>query len=102
MSIPVDGLLTKHGVDKETIRHWIIHTGGGAVIDGAKRALNISEHDVRHTRSVLRDYGNISSGSFLVSLERLMHEGSVQPGDFGVMIAMGPGSTIETALVRWS
>lgn len=101
MSVPVDHLLTRHRLTKTDIKHWVIHTGGGAVIDGAKRALSLSEFDVRHTRSVLRDYGNISSGSFMVSLERLIQEGSVRQGDRGVMIAMGPGSTIEAALVTW-
>ncbi len=56
-----------------------LHTGGGAVIDSVKLSLGLEEHDVRHTRSVLRDYGNISSGSFLVSLERLLAEGAVSP-----------------------
>ena len=28
-------------------------------------------------------------------------EGQVRRGDYGVMMTMGPGSTIETALLRW-
>jgi predicted naringenin-chalcone synthase len=63
--------------------------------------LNLSEHDVRHTRSVLRDYGNLSSGSFLVSYERLLQEDIVRKGDYGVMMTMGPGAQIETALLQW-
>jgi alkylresorcinol/alkylpyrone synthase/polyketide synthase Type III len=50
---------------------------------------------------VLRDYGNVSSGSFLFSYERLLDEGVVADDDYGVMMTMGPGSTIEMALVRW-
>jgi predicted naringenin-chalcone synthase len=30
-----------------------------------------------------------------------MEEGAVRRGDYGVMMTMGPGSTIETALIRW-
>lgn len=41
------------------------------------------------------------SGSFLFSYERL-HAGAVaRPGEHGVFMTTGPGSTIETALVRW-
>jgi len=98
---PVDRLLARHGLDRSAIRHWVLHTGGGAVIDSVKLSLGLGEHDVRHTRSVLRDYGNISSGSFLVSLERLLDEGAAAEGDFGVMITMGPGAQIETALFRF-
>ena len=50
---------------------------------------------------MLRDYGNISSGSFLVSLERLLAEGCVSAGDLGVMVTMGPGAQIETALLQF-
>jgi alkylresorcinol/alkylpyrone synthase/polyketide synthase Type III len=80
----------------------VLHTGGGAVIDSVKLSLGLEEHDVRHTRSVLRDYGNISSGSFLVSLERLLAEGCGSAGDLGVMVTMGPGAQIETALFQFS
>ncbi|WP_328475183.1 hypothetical protein OHA21_17885 [Actinoplanes sp. NBC_00393] len=98
---PVDRLLARHGLERSAIRHWVMHTGGGAVIDSIKVSLGLDEHDVRHTRSVLRDYGNISSGSFLVSLERLLAEGTAVAGDLGVMITMGPGAQIETALLRF-
>jgi predicted naringenin-chalcone synthase len=66
-----------------------------------KYNLGLTAHDVRHTTSVLRDLGNVSSGSFLFSLERLLAEGPPAPGDLGVLMTMGPGSQIETALVRW-
>jgi 3,5-dihydroxyphenylacetyl-CoA synthase len=98
---PLERLLARNGLGFSAIRHWILHTGGGAVIDSIKLSLGLAEHDVRHTRSVLRDYGNISSGSFLVSLERLLAEGRVTAGDRGVMVTMGPGAQIETALLEF-
>jgi polyketide synthase Type III len=98
---PLESLLVRNGLEFSAIRHWVLHTGGGAVIDSVKLSLGLEEHDVRHTRSVLRDYGNISSGSFLVSLERLLAEGSAVAGDLGVMVTMGPGAQIETALLRF-
>lgn len=101
MPIPVDILLKRHGVSMDHIDHWVLHSGGGAVIDGARKSLNLSEHQVRHTRSVLRDYGNITSGSFIVSLERLYAEGQVKTGDVAMLMAMGPGATIEAALVKF-
>jgi alkylresorcinol/alkylpyrone synthase/polyketide synthase Type III len=98
---PLKRLLERNGLNFSTIKHWVLHTGGGAVIDSVKLSLGLDEHDVRHTRSVLRDYGNISSGSFLVSLERLLAEGSAAAGDLGVMVTMGPGAQIETALLQF-
>jgi alkylresorcinol/alkylpyrone synthase/polyketide synthase Type III len=98
---PLERLLRRNGVGFSAIKHWVLHTGGGAVIDSVKLSLGLEEHDVRHTRSVLRDYGNISSGSFLVSLERLLAEGCVSAGDRGVMVTMGPGAQIEAALLQF-
>ena len=98
---PVGRLLQRNCLDFSAIKHWVLHTGGGAVIDSVKLSLGLAEHDVRHTRSVLRDYGNISSGSFLVSLERLLAEGCVSDGDRGVMVTMGPGAQVEAALLRF-
>ncbi|HUQ02044.1 MAG TPA: 3-oxoacyl-[acyl-carrier-protein] synthase III C-terminal domain-containing protein, partial [Kofleriaceae bacterium] len=98
---PLTRLLARNGLGISAIRHWVIHTGGGAVIDSVKLNLSLEEHDLRHTRSVLRDYGNISSGSFLVSLERLLAEEVVAPGDRGILMTMGPGAQIETALMEF-
>jgi polyketide synthase Type III len=98
---PLERLLERNGLDFSAIKHWVLHTGGGAVIDSVKLGLGLEEHDVRHTRSVLRDYGNISSGSFLVSLERLLAEDCVSNGDHGVIVTMGPGAQIEAALLQF-
>jgi polyketide synthase Type III len=97
----VDDLLAGTGLRRSDIDHWLVHSGGKKVIDAVVVNLGLSRHDVRHTVSVLRDYGNVSSGSFLFSYERLLEEERARPGDLGVLMTMGPGSTIETALIRW-
>ena len=48
-----------------------------------------------------RASGRRGSGAFLFAYQRLMDEGKVRRGDVGVMMTMGPGSTIETALLKW-
>jgi alkylresorcinol/alkylpyrone synthase/polyketide synthase Type III len=98
---PVRRLLERHGLRRHDVDHWILHTGGGAVIDAIRFALGLTEHHVRHTRGVLYDVGNVSSGSFLFSYQRLAREGVTAVGDHGVMMTMGPGAQIETALLRW-
>ncbi len=97
----VGKLLEKTGMKKRDISHWIVHSGGKKVIDSIKVNLGLNVNDLRHTTSVLRDYGNVSSGSFLFSYQRLMRENKIEAGDYGIMITMGPGATIETALIQW-
>lgn len=99
--VAVGRLLAGTGLHRSDIDHWVVHSGGKKVIDSVRLNLGLSRHDVRHTTGVLRDHGNVSSGSFLFSLQRLLDEDGVRPGDLGVLMTMGPGSTIETALVAW-
>jgi 3,5-dihydroxyphenylacetyl-CoA synthase len=97
----VDRLLGGAGLRRGDVRHWLVHSGGKKVIDAVRLNLRLTAHDLRHTSGVLRDYGNLSSGSFLFSYERLLAENAAAAGDYGVLMTIGPGSTIETALVQW-
>ncbi|GLY15820.1 putative chalcone synthase [Kineosporia sp. NBRC 101677] len=97
----VDRLLADTGLYRSDIKHWLVHSGGKKVIDAVMVNLGLSRYDLRHTSGVLRDHGNVSSGSFLFSYQRLAQENAGQPGDYGLMMTMGPGSTLETALLRW-
>jgi 3,5-dihydroxyphenylacetyl-CoA synthase len=101
VELVVDRLLAGTGLRRRDVGHWLVHSGGKKVIDAIRVNLGLTRHDVRHTTDVLREYGNLSSGSFLFSYERLLAEGVTKPGDYGVFVTMGPGSTIETALVQW-
>jgi 3,5-dihydroxyphenylacetyl-CoA synthase len=97
----VSRLLAGTGLRRGDISHWLVHSGGKKVIDAVRVNLGLTRHDLRHTTGVLRDYGNLSSGSFLFSYERLLREGVTRPGEYGVLMTMGPGSTLETALIQW-
>lgn len=101
VALPVGRLLKRNGLKRRNISHWVVHSGGRKVIDSVKYNLDLSDYDVRHTLTILKNYGNLSSGSFLFSLRELLQEGKAKPGDLGVLMAMGPGASIETGLVRW-
>ncbi|MFD7415725.1 3,5-dihydroxyphenylacetyl-CoA synthase DpgA [Kitasatospora purpeofusca] len=99
--LSLDRLLDGTGLNRSDISHWVIHSGGKKVVDSVRVNLGLTREDVRHTTGVLRDHGNLSSGSFLFSYQRLAAEACAAPGEFGVLMTMGPGSTIELALVGW-
>jgi alkylresorcinol/alkylpyrone synthase/polyketide synthase Type III len=98
---PVRQLLHRHGLRYRDVDHWIIHSGGKKVIDSIEYNLGLSNYDLRHTLSVLENYGNLSSSSIFFSYRQLQQERVIREGDLGVSIAMGPGATIETALLTW-
>ena len=99
--IPVENLLKRFGLKQRHIQHWLIHSGGKKVIDAIKYTVGITAHDVRHTTNTLKQFGNLGSGAYLFSYQHLLQENSIRKGDYGVMMTMGPGSTIETALLRF-
>jgi alkylresorcinol/alkylpyrone synthase len=54
-----------------------------------------------HTRHVLRHFGNMSSATILFVLEETLRAESPVPGDWGVMIGLGPGFAAEGVLLGW-
>ena len=99
--IPIGNLLGRHGLKKEDIKHWVLHSGGKKVIDSIVENLQLPEDSVRHTRHILQKYGNVSSSAVVFALGELFKENIAKEGDYGVMMAMGPGSSIETTLLKW-
>jgi alkylresorcinol/alkylpyrone synthase len=50
---------------------------------------------------VLKNFGNMSSPTVLFVLDETMRRSNPEPGEYGVMLAMGPGLAIEAGLVQW-
>src|SRR6266446_9286264 len=94
-------LLATQGLKREDIAFWILHSAGRRVIDRARSLLELSEEQVGHSRSVLRRFGNMSSATILFVLDETLREESPVPGDWGLMIGLGPGFAAEGALLRW-
>ncbi len=98
---PVSRLLKRNNLKLRHIKHWLVHSGGKKVLDAIEYNLGLTDYDVRHTLHILQNFGNLSSGSFLFSYKELCKEQIIEEGDLGVAITMGPGTTIETALLVW-
>lgn len=96
----VEELLSGHGLTLDDIEHWVLHPGGAKVVSAYESSLGIDPERLRHTRSVLRDYGNMSSATVFFVLERFLRERAIKPGEYGVLAVLGPGFSCELALVR--
>ncbi|KAB8140630.1 type III polyketide synthase [Chloroflexia bacterium SDU3-3] len=93
-------LLAAHGLTLDSVAHWVLHPGGAKVVRAYEDALGIDPERLRHTRGVLRDHGNMSSSTVFFVLDRFLREGSVRPGEYGVLAVLGPGFSCELALVQ--
>jgi predicted naringenin-chalcone synthase len=94
-------LLKRHGLTAKDIRFWVAHPGGRKVIDNVQVQLGLSDEQIRFSKLVYRNYGNMSSATVMFVLDEVARNGDPRPGDWGVMIALGPGMAAETALLRW-
>ncbi|HJV03886.1 MAG TPA: type III polyketide synthase [Actinomycetota bacterium] len=95
----VEELLTRHGVAGSAVAGWAIHPGGPRIVEAIAGSLGLSEDQVGPSRSVLRDFGNCSSPTVFLVLERLLEERPPSPGDPVVAVAFGPGLTVAAALL---
>jgi len=88
------------GIDQTQMYHYVVHPGGAKVLGAYIESLGLSEDKLIHAYDVLAHYGNMSSVSILFVLEKFMAQ-TQKTGDYGVMIALGPGFSAEQVLFRW-
>jgi alkylresorcinol/alkylpyrone synthase len=65
-----------------------------------RRHMGLSDEQVKSSRRVMRNYGNMSSPTVMFVLDEVVRTAAPQPGDWGVMTARGPGMAAEAALLR--
>ncbi|MGZ3835172.1 MAG: type III polyketide synthase [Mucilaginibacter sp.] len=96
----IDRFLTGQGLALTDIKNFIFHPGGKKVLDAYTDALGVEGDFLQKTRSVMNNYGNMSSVTVLYVLEKFMNEG-FEDG-YGLMMAMGPGFSSEMVLLKMS
>jgi predicted naringenin-chalcone synthase len=79
---------------------FAVHPGGPRIIDGVKNNLELAEPQVRFSREVLFDYGNMSSATLPHVWKRMLDSPDVARGATIVSLAFGPGLTICGAVLR--
>jgi predicted naringenin-chalcone synthase len=89
--------LRELGHSIENIGSWGIHPGGPRILDACVKSIDLPGASLIDSRQVLADYGNMSSPTLLFILERMMRRDRPRPC---VLLAFGPGITIEAALLE--
>ena len=96
------------GICKESVRdiEWCVHPGGKGILDffcSEKLGLGIDKSTLQRSYDVLRDYGNMSSGTIFFVIQKLMKEAQEHPTEVkptAVCFGFGPGLTLEIAELR--
>ena len=96
-----EALMEAQGLKPDDIRYWVLHSAGRRVIEQARVRLGLTEPQIAYSREVLRRFGNMSSATILFVLEAMLRAERPVPGEWGLMIALGPGFAAEGALLRF-
>ena len=96
-----EAMLLDHGLKRADVRFWVLHSAGRRVIEKAKDLLDLTDQDLRFSREVLRNFGNMSSATVLFVLDAVLRSEEPRPGDWGLLAALGPGFAAEGFLLRW-
>jgi predicted naringenin-chalcone synthase len=95
----VSNLLEPYALRPRDVPHWALHTGGEKIVNAIRDEVGLSEEQLKTTRDILREYGNMSSPTVLFVLRRIMDNG-VSPGDWSVLLAFGAGLSAHGFLLR--
>ncbi len=97
----VTGLYEKAGLDagaRLAATVFAVHPGGPKIIDGVRDVLELGEAQVKTSRQVLYDHGNMSSATLPHVWMRLLADEGTRPGTLVLSLAFGPGLTVCGAL----
>jgi alkylresorcinol/alkylpyrone synthase len=97
VKVDIIDFLSKHNLSVTDIDNFIAHPGGAKIIDSYRDSFDVSEEKLNNTRTVLRNYGNMSSASVIYVLNEFFSNGFI-PGN-GLMLAVGPGFSSEVVLL---
>ena len=93
--------LAEQGLRLEDLSHFLLHPGGRKVLEGLEKKLSLTRKQTRISWEVLQNYGNLSSATVLFVLHQFEREVRPRSGDYGLMMAVGPGFSAEFLLLQW-
>ncbi len=93
-------ILSQQNLSPDLITHWALHPGGRAILDSLQNGMNISDKKMIPSRTILKNYGNLSSASILFVLRELMQNSALKNDELVCAVAFGPGLTMEVAILK--
>src|SRR5688500_12478639 len=97
----MEAFLGKHDLTIAGIDHWLVHPGGPRVIQALEDGLDLPDEALTLSWESLAETGNISSASVLLILDKAMKRLQPKPGEYGLLMAMGPAFSAELVLLQW-
>lgn len=96
----VDSFLSKKNLTLGDISRYITHPGGIKVLQAYEKALDLKPDELDLPRQILKNHGNMSSCTVLYILKEEIKRNH-RPGEYGLMLTLGPGFSCEQVLLQW-
>ncbi|MGM0506705.1 MAG: type III polyketide synthase [Bacteroidota bacterium] len=93
-------LFERFDLDMDEIDLWAVHPGGRRILDRMEQELELEPDQLGFSRSVLKQYGNMSSVTTLIVLKEMLADDSIIPQANLLALAFGPGLTIESGWMQ--
>jgi alkylresorcinol/alkylpyrone synthase len=94
----LEQVLARAAVPRSQVKGWVMHPGGRDVLRAVRERLGLSEHDLRWSAAVLREFGNLSSASLYFVLQTAL--GDSAPAGYWWMSSFGAGFSCHGALLE--
>src|SRR3984893_14182901 len=98
----VDDFLTRNGKNQKDITGWILHPGGARLLGNVEMALGLTKCQTQPSWDILGNVGNLSSATILFILQEWLEKRPLQPGEYALAAAFGPGFSAEFLLLQWT
>jgi alkylresorcinol/alkylpyrone synthase len=98
----VTGFLERNGRKQEDIKGWILHPGGARLLGNVEAELGLCKCDTQPSWDILANVGNLSSATILFILQEWLEKRPLNPGDYAMAAAFGPGFSAEFLLLQWA
>jgi alkylresorcinol/alkylpyrone synthase len=98
----VDGFLARRGLTRKAMAAFLLHPGGQKLLSYVEEQLGLCRCDTQLSWDVLAQYGNLSSATILFVLDACLTTKTMNPGDYGLAAAFGPGFSAELLLLQWT
>jgi len=87
----VERFLAANDLSLDDVNRFAVHPGGAKVVDALEKGLGLSHGSLTESRTVLRNFGNMSAATVLFVLERMLAES--EPCGRILVSSLGPGFT---------
>src|SRR5262249_16024143 len=98
----VYGFLERNGRKREEIKGWILHPGGARLLGNVEAELGLCKCDTEPSWDILANVGKLSSATTLYIFQEWLEKRPLEPGEFALAAAFGPGFSAEFLLLQWT